>query len=93
MSHVHLRNLGVPRNQPEDREGLEKGTLDTMVDGKTMREIIRTLQFTFQFNINLKHEDWKDMDQVLHLHQLLKDIFQWRMDNKSVRLGLSRSSN
>ncbi|MBW0461995.1 hypothetical protein O181_001710 [Austropuccinia psidii MF-1] len=22
MSHVHLRNLGIPRNQPENREGL-----------------------------------------------------------------------
>ncbi|MBW0476648.1 hypothetical protein O181_016363 [Austropuccinia psidii MF-1] len=22
MSHVHLRNLGIPRNQPEDRQGL-----------------------------------------------------------------------
>ncbi|MBW0504779.1 hypothetical protein O181_044494 [Austropuccinia psidii MF-1] len=22
MSPVHLRNLGIPRNQPEDREGL-----------------------------------------------------------------------
>ncbi|MBW0485109.1 hypothetical protein O181_024824 [Austropuccinia psidii MF-1] len=22
MSHVHLRNLEIPRNQPEDREGL-----------------------------------------------------------------------
>ncbi|MBW0572105.1 hypothetical protein O181_111820 [Austropuccinia psidii MF-1] len=24
MSPVHLRNLGVPRNQPEDREGLSR---------------------------------------------------------------------
>ncbi|MBW0510307.1 hypothetical protein O181_050022 [Austropuccinia psidii MF-1] len=24
MSTVHLRNLGVPRNQPEDREGLSR---------------------------------------------------------------------
>ncbi|MBW0494332.1 hypothetical protein O181_034047 [Austropuccinia psidii MF-1] len=24
MSHVHLRNLGVPRNQTEDREGLSR---------------------------------------------------------------------
>ncbi|MBW0486694.1 hypothetical protein O181_026409 [Austropuccinia psidii MF-1] len=24
MSPVHLRNLGVPRNQPQDREGLSR---------------------------------------------------------------------
>ncbi|MBW0543945.1 hypothetical protein O181_083660 [Austropuccinia psidii MF-1] len=53
-----------------------------MVDGKTFREIIPTLPFTFQFNRNLKPEDWKDMDQVLKLHQLLKELLQWSMDNK-----------
>ncbi|MBW0481800.1 hypothetical protein O181_021515 [Austropuccinia psidii MF-1] len=42
--------------EPED---LEEDTLDTVVDGKTMREIIPTLQFTFQFNRNMKPEDWK----------------------------------
>ncbi|MBW0510692.1 hypothetical protein O181_050407 [Austropuccinia psidii MF-1] len=53
-------------SEPED---LEEHTLDTVVDGKTLREIIPTLPFTFQLNINLKPEDWKDMDQVLQLHQ------------------------
>ncbi|MBW0502034.1 hypothetical protein O181_041749 [Austropuccinia psidii MF-1] len=24
MSPVHLRNLGIPRNQPEDREGVSR---------------------------------------------------------------------
>ncbi|MBW0593480.1 hypothetical protein O181_133195 [Austropuccinia psidii MF-1] len=33
MSPVHLRSLGIPRNQTEDREGLEEDTLDTVVDG------------------------------------------------------------
>ncbi|MBW0496934.1 hypothetical protein O181_036649 [Austropuccinia psidii MF-1] len=58
-----------------------------MVYGKTLREIIKTLQFTLQFNRNLKQEDCKDMDQVLQLHQLLKDIFQWSMDNKTLNLA------
>ncbi|MBW0585505.1 hypothetical protein O181_125220 [Austropuccinia psidii MF-1] len=69
---------------PED---LEEDTLDTVVDGKTLREIIPTLPFTFQFNRNLKQEDWKYMDQVLQLHQLLKDLFQWSMDNKRFNLA------
>ncbi|MBW0472067.1 hypothetical protein O181_011782 [Austropuccinia psidii MF-1] len=58
-----------------------------MVDGKTLRGIIPTLPYTLQFNRKLKPEDWKDMDQVLQLHQLLKDLFQWRMDNKSFNLA------
>ncbi|MBW0582939.1 hypothetical protein O181_122654, partial [Austropuccinia psidii MF-1] len=60
--------------------------MDTVVDGKTMREIISTLPFTLQFNRNLKPEDWKDMAQVLQLHQRLKDLFQWSMDNKRFNL-------
>ncbi|MBW0504478.1 hypothetical protein O181_044193 [Austropuccinia psidii MF-1] len=51
-------------------------------------EIIPTLPFSFQFNRNLKPEDWKDIDQVLQLHQLLKDLFQWSMDNKRFNLAL-----
>ncbi|MBW0487758.1 hypothetical protein O181_027473 [Austropuccinia psidii MF-1] len=68
-------------SEPED---LEEDTFDTVVDGKKLREIIHTLPFSFQFNRNLKPEDWKDMDQVLQLHQLLKDSFQWRRDNNSL---------
>ncbi|MBW0461755.1 hypothetical protein O181_001470 [Austropuccinia psidii MF-1] len=62
MLPVHLRNLVIPRNKPEDREVLEEDTLDTVVDGKKLREIIPTRPFTFQFNRNLKPEDWKDME-------------------------------
>ncbi|MBW0485721.1 hypothetical protein O181_025436 [Austropuccinia psidii MF-1] len=87
MSSLHLRNLGIPRNQPEDREGLEEDTSDTVVDGKTMREIIPTLPFSLKFNRNLKPEYWKDMDQVLQLHPLLKDLFQWSMDKKRFNLA------
>ncbi|MBW0521243.1 hypothetical protein O181_060958 [Austropuccinia psidii MF-1] len=87
MSPVTLRSLGIPRNQPEDREGLERDTLDIVVDGMKLREIIPPLPFTFQFNINLKPEDWKDMDQALQLHQLLKDIFQKSMENMRFNLA------
>ncbi|MBW0482567.1 hypothetical protein O181_022282 [Austropuccinia psidii MF-1] len=65
--------------EPED---LKEDTLDTVVDDKTMREIISALPFTIQFNRNLKPEDWKDMDQILQLHRLLKDFFQWSMDKR-----------
>ncbi|MBW0471352.1 hypothetical protein O181_011067 [Austropuccinia psidii MF-1] len=80
ISPEYLRDLVFQRNQPED-------TLDTVVDGKTLREIIPTLAFPFQFDRNLKPEDWKNMDQVLQLHQLLKDFFQWSMDNKMFKLA------
>ncbi|MBW0499428.1 hypothetical protein O181_039143 [Austropuccinia psidii MF-1] len=70
-----------------EREDLEEDTLDTVVDGRKLREIIPTLPFTFQINRNLKPEDWKDMDQVLKLHQLLEDLFQWSMDDKRFNLA------
>ncbi|MBW0569027.1 hypothetical protein O181_108742 [Austropuccinia psidii MF-1] len=73
-----------PCPEPED---LQEDTLDTVVDGKTLGEIIPTLPLTFQFNMNLKSEDWKDMDQVLKIHQLLKDSFKWSMDNKRFNLA------
>ncbi|MBW0465286.1 hypothetical protein O181_005001 [Austropuccinia psidii MF-1] len=72
--------------EPED---LEEDTLDTVVYGKTLRRIIPTLPFTFQLNRNLKPEDWKDMDQVLQLHQLLKYLFQWSIDNKRFNLAFN----
>ncbi|MBW0592219.1 hypothetical protein O181_131934 [Austropuccinia psidii MF-1] len=71
---------------PEPKD-VEEDTLETVVDGKTLREIIPTLPLTFQSNRNLKKEDWKDMDQVLQLHQLLEDLFQWSMDNKRFNLA------
>ncbi|MBW0501591.1 hypothetical protein O181_041306 [Austropuccinia psidii MF-1] len=69
--------------EPED---LEVDTLDTVVDGKTLREIIPTLPFTFQFNRSLKPENRNVMGQVLQIHQLLKDSFQWSMENKRFNL-------
>ncbi|MBW0530313.1 hypothetical protein O181_070028 [Austropuccinia psidii MF-1] len=88
MSTVHLRNLGFQTNQPEEREGLSRtrrpgrGHLGQGGGWQDTEGNLHTLPFTFQFNKNLKAEDWKDMDQVLQLHQLLKDSFQWSMDNK-----------
>ncbi|MBW0503203.1 hypothetical protein O181_042918 [Austropuccinia psidii MF-1] len=55
---------------PETKD-LDEDTVDTVVDGKTLMEIIPALPFTFQFKRNLKPEDWKDMDQVLQLNQFL----------------------
>ncbi|MBW0504262.1 hypothetical protein O181_043977 [Austropuccinia psidii MF-1] len=71
--------------EPED---LKEDTLYTVVDGKKLREIIHILPFTFKINRDLKPEDWKDMDQVLQLHQLFKDLFQWSMDNKRFNLAI-----
>ncbi|MBW0525970.1 hypothetical protein O181_065685 [Austropuccinia psidii MF-1] len=45
-----------------------------------------TLPFTFQLNRNLKPENWKDINQVLQLHQVLKNSFQWSFDNKRFKL-------
>ncbi|MBW0505218.1 hypothetical protein O181_044933 [Austropuccinia psidii MF-1] len=83
VSKVTSQRTEKACTEPED---LEEDTLDTVVDGKTLREIIPTLPFTFQFIRNHKPEYWKDMDQVLQLHQLLKDLFQWSMENNRFNL-------
>ncbi|MBW0506466.1 hypothetical protein O181_046181 [Austropuccinia psidii MF-1] len=70
MSSVHLRNLGFQRKQPEDREGFSR----TRRPGRG--------HLGHNGGWNLKPEDWIDMDQVLEIHQLLKDSFQWSMDSK-----------
>ncbi|MBW0506588.1 hypothetical protein O181_046303 [Austropuccinia psidii MF-1] len=61
--------------------------MDTIISARKLREIIPTLQFTLQFNRNFKSEDWKDMYPVLQLHQLLKDLFQWSIDNRNFDLA------
>ncbi|MBW0502366.1 hypothetical protein O181_042081 [Austropuccinia psidii MF-1] len=92
MFPVHLGNLGIPEiSQRTDKACAEpeyhkQDIFDTVVDGKTLREIRPTISFTLQFNRNLKPEDWKDMDQDLQLHQLLQDPLQWSMYNKILNL-------
>ncbi|MBW0483096.1 hypothetical protein O181_022811 [Austropuccinia psidii MF-1] len=68
-------------------EDQELDTLDTIVGCKTLREIIPTLPFTFQFYRNLEPGDRMDMDQFLQLRQLLEYLFQWSMDNKRFNLA------
>ncbi|MBW0504663.1 hypothetical protein O181_044378 [Austropuccinia psidii MF-1] len=73
MSPVHLRNLGVPRNQPEDREGLSRTR--------------RPERGHLGHSSGWQNTYWKDMDKSLKLHQLLKDLFQWSMYNKRFDLA------
>ncbi|MBW0535605.1 hypothetical protein O181_075320 [Austropuccinia psidii MF-1] len=71
MSPVCLRNLGIPSNQPEDRQGMFRarrpgtGHLRHSSESKDTEGNNTILPFTSQFNRNLKPEDWKHMDQVL----------------------------
>ncbi|MBW0505655.1 hypothetical protein O181_045370 [Austropuccinia psidii MF-1] len=60
--------------------------LYTIVNGRTQREIIPMLPFTSKFVKNLKLEDWRGMDQVLQIHQLLKYLLQWRMEYNRLKL-------
>ncbi|MBW0473081.1 hypothetical protein O181_012796 [Austropuccinia psidii MF-1] len=85
-----LASTGTSRRTEKacpEAEDLEEDTLDTVVDEKTLRKIIPILPFTFQLNRNLIPEDWNDMDQALQLHQVLKDLFQWSMNNKRFNLA------
>ncbi|MBW0519455.1 hypothetical protein O181_059170 [Austropuccinia psidii MF-1] len=83
-SHGTSQRIEKACPEPED---LEVAPLDTVVDGKTLMEIIPTLPLAFSFNRSLKLEDWKDSYQALQNHQLLKDLFQWSIDNKRFNLA------
>ncbi|MBW0524433.1 hypothetical protein O181_064148 [Austropuccinia psidii MF-1] len=79
MFPVRLRDLGVPRKQTgEEQDCLdpEDQGLASMLNKTKLGEIMHTIPFTFKFNRHLESEDWTDMDQVLQLHQLPKDLFQ-----------------
>ncbi|MBW0507522.1 hypothetical protein O181_047237 [Austropuccinia psidii MF-1] len=93
MSPVHLRKLGIPRSQPEDREGLYRtrrpgrGHLEQDGVWKDTEGNHNNCAIHLPTQQKPQPEDWKDMDQVLQLHQLPKDLFQWRMDNKRFNLA------
>ncbi|MBW0482188.1 hypothetical protein O181_021903 [Austropuccinia psidii MF-1] len=74
------------RRDQECSEKEDKG-LQAIVEGRTLREIITTLPSIFQLNRNLKPEDWNCMDQFLQLHQILKSLCQWGMENKRFNLA------
>ncbi|MBW0490706.1 hypothetical protein O181_030421 [Austropuccinia psidii MF-1] len=92
MPPVHLRDLGIPRKQPEDIEGLSRtrkpgrghlghsgGWQD--IEGNHTHSAIK---FTIQQKPQTR--GLEDMDQVLQLHQILKDPFQCSIDNKRFNL-------
>ncbi|MBW0508097.1 hypothetical protein O181_047812 [Austropuccinia psidii MF-1] len=73
MSPVHLRNNSFQRSQTEDRVGLSRSR-------RPEREHLG-------HSGGWKEKDWKDMDEVLQFHELLKDLFEWSMENKRFNLA------
>ncbi|MBW0468915.1 hypothetical protein O181_008630 [Austropuccinia psidii MF-1] len=92
MSPVHLRNLGIPRNQAEDREGLSRirrpGRGNLGNSGGSKKTEGNHTHSSIYLTIKQKPQTrgLEDMDQGLQLYQLLKDLFQWSMDNKRFNL-------
>ncbi|MBW0532204.1 hypothetical protein O181_071919 [Austropuccinia psidii MF-1] len=90
MSPVHLRDLGVPRSQPEEITGMFRSRRPAFGKHGEWKETQGNHSHTpihFQFSIHLKTEDWPDIDQVLQLHQLLKYLFQRSLENKILNLA------
>ncbi|MBW0587580.1 hypothetical protein O181_127295 [Austropuccinia psidii MF-1] len=93
MSPVHLRDLGFQRNQPEDREGLsrtrrpERGHLGHSSGWQNNEGDDINLAIHSPIQQEPQTRGLEGMDQVLQLHQLLKDLFQWSMDNKRFNLA------
>ncbi|MBW0531406.1 hypothetical protein O181_071121 [Austropuccinia psidii MF-1] len=74
MSHVNLRNLGIPSNQPEDREGVSRtrrpgrGNLGHSGGWQDIEGNHTHSSIHIPIQQKLKPEDWKDVDEVLQLH-------------------------
>ncbi|MBW0514651.1 hypothetical protein O181_054366 [Austropuccinia psidii MF-1] len=45
-----------------------------------------TIPFISQLKRRLNIEDWNDMDKVLQINQLLKDLLYWSMENERLKL-------
>ncbi|MBW0524557.1 hypothetical protein O181_064272 [Austropuccinia psidii MF-1] len=93
MSPVHLRTLCIPRNQPEDREGFSRtrrpgrGHLEHSVGWQDIEGNHTHSAIHFPIQQKPQTRVLKDMDHILQLHQLLKDLFQWSMDKKRFNLA------
>ncbi|MBW0566315.1 hypothetical protein O181_106030 [Austropuccinia psidii MF-1] len=97
MSPVYLRDLGFQRNQPEDREGFSR----TRRPGRGHLGHSGGWQNNERDNINLSiNTPFQQEPQTRGLErhgsssqlpQLLKDLFQWSMDNKRFKLETDRA--
>ncbi|MBW0559848.1 hypothetical protein O181_099563 [Austropuccinia psidii MF-1] len=77
-----LESQGRSQRTDRDCSEQEDQCLDTMVDGRNLRENFPMLLFTVKSNQNPKKDDLKNMDQALQLHKILKDLLQLSMENK-----------
>ncbi|MBW0503333.1 hypothetical protein O181_043048 [Austropuccinia psidii MF-1] len=93
MSTAYLRDLGSQRIQPKDREGLSRGRrpgrghLGHSGGWKNTEGNHTHTTIHIPIQQEPQTRGLEDMDQVLQLHQLLKDLFQWSMDNKKFNLA------
>ncbi|MBW0528665.1 hypothetical protein O181_068380 [Austropuccinia psidii MF-1] len=93
MSPVHLRNLGIRRNQPEDREGLSRtrrpgrghlghsGGWQDIEGNQTHSAIHIPIQQKPQTR------GLEGYGSSSSAQSILKDLFQWSMDNKGFNLA------
>ncbi|MBW0480386.1 hypothetical protein O181_020101 [Austropuccinia psidii MF-1] len=70
--------------EPED---LEEDTLDTVVDGMTLKEIIPTLTFTFQYTETPNQRTGRIWIKFFSFTNFSKTFFQWSMDNMKFNLA------
>ncbi|MBW0561908.1 hypothetical protein O181_101623 [Austropuccinia psidii MF-1] len=94
MKNPILGVLGFPRNQPENwprYRGRYNQSLDQMTSKElTNRELLH--KGLFQIKFHPKFEPWifTDAEKVIKIHQLLKYLFPWSMDNKMLSMEASR---
>ncbi|MBW0491919.1 hypothetical protein O181_031634 [Austropuccinia psidii MF-1] len=93
MSLVHLRNVGIQRNQTEDRQGLFRtrkpgtGYLGHSCAWQDTKGNNTHCAINLSIQQKPQTRGLGDMDQALKLHKLLKYLFQHIMENKILNLA------
>ncbi|MBW0511209.1 hypothetical protein O181_050924 [Austropuccinia psidii MF-1] len=88
MTTPLVRDLEFPKNKPEHFPRINKGRRQP-ISGLTNRELLSKILFQIKFSPEFQPGDWKMAEQVIQTHRLLKDLFTWSMDNKSITMAES----
>ncbi|MBW0462192.1 hypothetical protein O181_001907 [Austropuccinia psidii MF-1] len=88
MFPVHCRDLAIPRNRLEERTVLFRSRRSGFCKHGKWQDTEGSHDHN-PINLSIKKSPQTigtDMNQVLQLHQLLKDLFQWSMEQQRFNL-------
>ncbi|MBW0549638.1 hypothetical protein O181_089353 [Austropuccinia psidii MF-1] len=84
----NLESQGTDQKKEPEMKGEGDLGMDTVIKfGKNSREILPKMQLKLTSNRGLQPEGWKDLEQALKSHKLLKNMSQWSMEGNILKLS------